>query len=163
MSLGRLVSKMAMALGVLVIVSPAIGVSAAYPPSPPSGPSMMLMVEPNPVGTGGTFQVTAMTCTKGEIVPITFDGTTVNAVCTNPHAKATFRAPTVPGLYPLRAGINGTTLRRDVRVVSSSVADSGLPRTGPDQPPLLLSIGVSVVMTGGLVVFVTRRRRSVAA
>lgn len=170
----RMVAKVALVVGVLALGAPALGVSAGTPPGyPPGGNSNddsnndyslgpLLVAYPNPVGTGMTFELTAFVCSKGDVIPITFEGRTVKATCTNPHAKASFTAPTKVGTYTATAVMGGVTLQRTVIVVAAT-AGSGLPNTGSSNPNLLISIGVSIVLTGGLATFVIRRRRPATA
>ena len=159
MLLTRVAVRAAIVCGALALTLPVAGASAAYPPTPPA-PGPYLVVEPNPVGVGKTFEITVTPCTRGEIVPITFEGSTVNAMCTNPHAKARFTAPSKPGVYVATARIDNRTIRREVQVTSSG---GGLPNTGSSGTPLLLSVATSIVLTGGLAYVVSRQRRTATA
>lgn len=159
MLLTRVAIRTAVAIGVLGLGLPASAAMAAYPPTPPA-PGPYVVVEPNPVGVGKTFEATVTPCTRGEIVPITFEGSTVNATCTNPHAKARFTAPSKPGVYVVTARIDNRTIRREVQVTTTG---GGLPNTGSSGTPLMLSVAASIVLTGGLAYVVSRQRRSVTA
>ena len=159
----RIVARVALIGAALALVAPAAGVSAgeySYPPDYNGG--VYLVADPNPVQVNQNFVGTLWPCTAGEIVPITFEGQTINATCTNPHAKATFKAPATPGVYELTARYDNRTLRRDVQVVSTS-SGSGMPNTGATDPSLMLSIGLSAVLTGAVLFFVARRRHVAVA
>lgn len=154
----RIVARVALFGAALALVAPAAGVSAgeySYPPEYDGG--VYLVADPNPVQVNQNFVGMLWPCTVGEIVPITFEGQTINATCTNPHAKATFQAPATPGVYVLSARYDNRTLLRDVHVVSSATG-SNMPNTGSTDPSLMLSIGLSAVLTGAVLFFVARRR-----
>ena len=159
----RIAARVAIAGAAIALMTPTSGVSAgsnSYPPDYQVGP--FLVADPNPVETNKNFEATVLPCTTGEIIPITFEGKTINATCTNPHAKATFTAPPKPGVYVLSARYNGRTLLRNVDVISGTGA-SGLPNTGSSEPSLLMSIGLSAALTGAVLYFVARRRHNPAA
>lgn len=159
----RILSRVAVAGAALAMAAPAVGVSAggfSYPPDYNGG--VYLVADPNPVEVNENFVGTLWPCTAGEIVPITFEGETINATCTNPHAKATFKAPPTPGVYVLSARYDNRTLLRDVHVVSATTSGS-MPSTGSSAPSLLLSIGLSAVLTGAVLYVVARRRHIAVA
>lgn len=161
MLLTRVVSRIALVCGALVLTLPVGTASAAYPPRPPVSFGPALTTQPSTVVAGASFQAVIVPCTKGTIVPMTFEGRTINAVCTNPEAVAEFRAPGTPGVYVLTAVLNGRTVRRQVLVISGS-SSSGMPNTGTTtEPSLLMSVATSTALTGVALTVVARRRRAV--
>lgn len=154
------------AVGVIALVSSLLVGGAAqagsYPPSPPTPGyfNPLITTSPNPAVAGQNFTVTVSPCLRGTLIPITFQGETKDALCTNPVARATFRAPSKPGNYLLSVRAYIRTIRYDVRVVAGSGAEGNIPSTGGSGIPLSLSIGASTLVTGlGLYVVARRRHR----
>lgn len=138
--------------------------AGSYPPTttPPNIPipglfDPSISTSPSQVTAGSNFTVTVTPCVRDTLIPMTFEGRTINALCTNPHAKATFRAPAKAGTYPLTVRAYIRTIRFDVVVVGGS--DGDFPSTGISKLPLTLTIGTSALVTGLGLYAVSRRRR----
>ncbi len=156
----RLAVRSVFVAGIVAITMPVQGASAgAYPPEFPVGP--YLVADPNPVVVNDEFDATVFPCSAGEIVVFTFEGTTLTGVCTNPEATVEFTAPSTPGVYVVRAVIDGRTLLRNVSVISETSA-AGMPDTGSSDPTMMLSVGLSILLTGAALYFVATRRRTAA-
>lgn len=140
------------------------GASSAYPPTtPPIFPvpgrfDPAILLDSTTVVAGAQFTVTVTPCVRGTIFPMTFNGRTINAVCTNPHAIGTFRAPSKAGVYPLTIKSYFKVTRIDITVTSGS--GDGLPGTGASGLPTKLTVGAVAVVAGlGLLVVARRRQR----
>lgn len=158
-------------LGIVALLGGLVPGGAAYAGGyPPTIPSFDIPISgyfnpqitttPNPAVAGANFTVTVSPCVRDTLIPITFQGETQDALCTNPYAKATFRAPSKPGTYTVSVRAYIRTVRYSVRVVAGNGANSDFPNTGATGLPLSLSIGTSALVTGiGLYVIARRRHR----
>lgn len=74
----------------------------------------------------------------------------------NGIAKATFRAPCKPGVYPVSAVIRGRTYSVDITVIGSC---DRVPSTGLTILSTALPLGLGSMATGAVLVVAARSRR----
>ncbi len=159
-------------LGVIALLGALVPSGAAlagsYPPSSPPPINIpipgyfnpQITTSPNRVVAGATFTVRVTPCVKDTLIPITFLGVTKKALCTNPLATATFRAPTTPGTYIITVRAYTRTVTYQVIVVAGSGGGT-VPSTGASGIPMSLSIGTSAILTGLGLYFIGRRRHRI--
>jgi LPXTG-motif cell wall-anchored protein len=112
-------------------------------------------------GAGQPFGITGEGCPAGT-VDIMLDGTVV-ADDVPVNSDGTFStnvvAPSAPGNYTY-SSVCGTTT---VRVLGATPAQQALPRTGDDSSVSLARVGIAAIAGGGVLVALSRRRRTVTA
>lgn len=121
------------------------GISATNPTPGPGQPFAI-------AGTGcpaGTVDIMLNGTVVADDVPVNSDGTFSTRVV----------APSTPGTYTYSSVCGNTT----VRVLSATPGQQGgaLPRTGTDSSVSLARVGIAAVAGGGVLVALSRRRRTV--
>lgn len=136
-------------------LAPVQSASAAYPPIPPITIGPLIIPSSYIVQAGTEFSVTVFGCESGQPCAISFNPT-VMAPVINGVAKATFRAPCKPGVYPVSALIRGRTYSVDITVIGSCAR---VPSTGITILSTALPVGLGTLATGAVLVVATRARR----
>lgn len=148
-------SALALLIAGLALMAPGQSASAAYPPIPPITIGPLIIPSSYVVQAGTEFTVTVLGCESGQPCAISFNPT-VMAPVINGIAKATFRAPCKPGVYPVSALIRGRTYSVDITVVGSC---DRVPSTGLTILSTALPVGLGTIATGAALVVASRARR----
>lgn len=148
-------SALSLLIAGLTLVAPAQSASAAYPPIPPITFRPLIIPSSYIVQAGTEFTVSVLGCESGQPCAISFNPT-VMAPVINGIAKATFRAPCKPGVYPVSAVIRGRTYSVDITVIGSC---DRVPSTGLTILSTALPLGLGSMATGAVLVVAARSRR----
>lgn len=148
-------STLSLLIAGMALLAPGQSASAAYPPIPPITIGPLIVPSSYIVEAGTEFTVTVFGCEAGQPCAISFNPT-VMAPVINGVAKATFRAPCKPGVYPVSAVIRGRTYSVDITVVGSC---DRVPSTGITILSTALPMGLSTIATGAALVIASRSRR----
>lgn len=148
-------SALSLLIAGLTLVAPAQSASAAYPPIPPITFGPLIIPSSYIVQAGTEFTVSVLGCESGQPCRISFNPT-VMAPVINGIAKATFRAPCKPGVYPVSAVIRGRTYSVDITVIGSC---DRVPSTGLTILSTALPLGLGSMATGAVLVVAARSRR----
>lgn len=148
-------SALSLLIAGLTLVAPAQSASAAYPPIPPITFGPLIIPSSYIVQAGTKFTVSVLGCESGQPCAISFNPT-VMAPVINGIAKATFRAPCKPGVYPVSAVIRGRTYSVDITVIGSC---DRVPSTGLTILSTALPLGLGSMATGAVLVVAARSRR----
>jgi LPXTG-motif cell wall-anchored protein len=114
-------------------------------------------------GAGQPFGITGTGCPAGTVDIMLGNTVVADDVRVNPDGTFSTNvvAPSAPGTYTY-SSVCGTTT---VRVLSATPAQQGgaLPRTGTDSSVSLARVGIAAIAGGGVLVALSRRRRTVTA
>lgn len=148
-------SALSLLIAGVALMAPGQPASAAYPPIPPITIGPLIIPSSFVVQAGTEFTVTVLGCQSGQPCAISFNPT-VMAPVINGVAKATFRAPCKPGVYPVSALIRGRTYSVDITVIGSC---DRVPSTGITILSTALPTGLGTIATGIALMVASRSRR----